>query len=342
MEPYTLGLFANMYPAFDGDLNGIFIWRMVKKLEDRGIIVKKAVKQSPGVLGYFPFYVTSAFLCRNNTLDILQAHYIPHSSIIPSILKHNKPLVIKFHGDDARIFPYKNSLNRRIVYASLRRADHVLTASEEMRKGLIALGGDQNKITALSSGVDTREYAPGDRDQSRKTLGLPTDGTMIILFVGRIHPWKGIREMIEAARNLHHMLFIFIGPGTIPDHPENCRFIGNIPHENVKTWITAADISLLPSYTEGISNFLMESLSCEVPAIASDVGGNPELVKDHETGLLVPAKNSQALSEVISWMSVHESDRKLMGKRGRADMVSRYHDDLLISKLIEIHTTLLE
>jgi glycosyltransferase involved in cell wall biosynthesis len=86
----------------------------------------------------------------------------------------------------------------------------------------------------------------------------------------------------------------------------------------------------------------METLSCEVPAIASDIGGNPELVKDHETGLLVPAKNSQALSEAISWMSVHESERKLMGKRGRADMVSRYHDDLLISKLIEIHTTLLE
>jgi teichuronic acid biosynthesis glycosyltransferase TuaC len=137
------------------------------------------------------------------------------------------------------------------------------------------------------------------------------------------------------------MLFIFIGPGTIPDHPENCRFIGNIPHANVKTWITAADISLLPSYTEGISNFLMESLSCEVPAVASDVGGNPELVKDHETGLLVPAKNSQALSEALSWMSVHESERKQMGKQGRSEMVSRYHDDLLIRKMIEIHAGLL-
>jgi teichuronic acid biosynthesis glycosyltransferase TuaC len=341
MEPYTLGLFANMYPAFDGDLNGIFIWRMVRKLEDHGIVVKKAVKQSTGVLGYVPFYLRSTVLCRDHSLDILQAHYIPHSSIIPSILKHNKPLVLKFHGDDARIFPYKNPLNRWIIQETLRRADHILTASEEMRGSLISLGGDENRITALSSGVDTVEYAPGDRDQSRKSLGLPIDGTMIVLYVGRIHPWKGIREMIEAARILRDMVFVFIGPGTIPDHPDNCRFIGSIPHEKVKAWIIAADISLLPSYTEGISNFLMESLSCEVPAIASDVGGNPEIVKNHETGLLVPVKNSQAISEALSWMSAHESERNLMGKRGRTDMVSRYHDDLLIRKLIEIHTTLL-
>jgi teichuronic acid biosynthesis glycosyltransferase TuaC len=342
MEPYTLGLFANMYPAYDGDMNGIFIWRMVKKLESHGIVVKKAVKQSASVLGYFPFYMKSAFLCRDQSLDILQAHYIPHSSIIPSILKDKKPLVVKFHGDDARIFPYKNSLNRRIILATLRRANYVLCTSEEMRKGLLSLGGDNNRITALSSGIDTREYAPGDRDQSRKDLCLPADGTIIILYIGRIHPWKGIHEMIDAARNLRDILFIFIGPGTVPDHPENCRFIGSVPHENIRTWITAADISLLPSYTEGISNFLMESLSCEIPAIASDVGGNPELVRDHETGLLVPVKDSRALTEAISWMSVHESERKLMGKKGRTDMVSRYHDDLLIEKLIEIHTTLLE
>jgi glycosyltransferase involved in cell wall biosynthesis len=148
--------------------------------------------------------------------------------------------------------------------------------------------------------------------------------------------------MIGAARNFPKMLFIFIGPGMIPVHPENCRFIGNIRHEDIKTWINAADISLLPSYTEGISNFIMESLSCEVPVIASDAGGNPELIRDHETGLLVPAKDSKSLSEAIAWMSARESERKRMGKQGRTDMVSRYHDDLLISKLMEIHKTLLK
>lgn len=340
MEPYTLGLFANMYPAFDGDMNGIFIWRMVKKLESNGIVVKKAVKQSSGIPGYLPFYLGSVGLCRDSSLDILQAHYIPHSSIIPLLMKGNRPLVLKFHGDDARIWPYKNFLNKKIIRAHLRRADHVITASEEMRRGLISLEGDEERITALSSGVDTREYAPGDRDKSRKALDLP-EGTMICLYVGRLHPWKGIREMIAAARDLPDVLFVFIGPGTVPDHPVNCRFTSSIPHSEVRTWITAADVSLLPSYTEGISNFIMESLSCEVPVIASDTGGNPELVRDHETGLLVPVKESRALSEAIAWMSTHESERRLMGKQGRAEMVSRYDEDLLIQKMIGIHRALL-
>ena len=341
MKPYTLGLFANMYPAYEGDLNGIFIWRMVKKLESHGIVVKKAVKQSPGISGYLPFYLGSASLCLDTTLDILQAHYIPHSSIIPALLKNKKPLVLKFHGDDARIYPYANPLNRKIICATLKRADHILTASEEMRPGLLLLGGDEVKITALSSGVDTNEYAPGDRTLSRKTLGLPDDGTKIALYVGRLHPWKGITELLEAAKSLPDVLFIIIGPGNIPEHPENCRFIGNIPHDQVKTWIVASDISLLPSYTEGISNFLMESLSCEVPAIATNVGGNPELIRNHETGLLVPVKDGPALSEAISWMIGHDAERKRMGKQGRTDMVSRYHDDLLIQKLITIHSGLI-
>jgi len=341
MEPYTLGLFANMYPSYDGDMNGIFIQRMVRKLEGRGVVIKKAVKQSTSVLGYLPFYLRSAALCGDKSLDILQAHYIPHSSIVPALLKNNRPLVLKFHGDDGRIYPYRNFLNRKIIQASLGRADHVITASEEIRSGLISLGAARDRITAISSGVDTSEYIPADRDQSRGILRLPTDGTLICLYVGRIHPWKGIREMIDAARNHREILFLFIGPGAVPGHPENCRFTGNLPHEEIRTWITAADICLLPSYTEGISNFIMESLSCGVPVIASDAGGNPELVRNQETGLLVPVKDSDALAAAISWMGSHESERKEMGRKGRADMVLRYHDDLLIGKLIGIHRSLI-
>jgi hypothetical protein len=76
MEPYTLGLFANMYPAFDGDYHGIFIQQMVRDLEARGVTVKKAVKTSPSVTGYFPFYWQSLFLARDSSPDILQAEQL--------------------------------------------------------------------------------------------------------------------------------------------------------------------------------------------------------------------------------------------------------------------------
>lgn len=342
MESYTLGLFSNMYPAFEGDLNGIFIWRMVQKLESRGIIIKKAVKESSKNLGYFPFYAKSLKLSLDSSLDLLQAHYIPHSSLIPSLLKGKKPLIIKFHGDDARIYPYKNSLNRSLIRSMLKRADHVLTSSEEMRRGLLTLGGKGEKITALSSGVDTSKYIPQDQRESRKLLGLPCGETLIFLFVGRLHNWKGIHEIIEAASVFRDSLFIFVGPGKIPDHPENCRFIGSIPHQMIKTWINAADICLLPSYTEGLSNFLMESLSCAKAVIASDIGGNPEVVNHMHTGFLIPPCNVDALSEAIGWMKNHPQERSAMGSAGRLDMIARYDEDILIDRLVGIHRMLID
>ena len=89
MPEYTLGLFANMYPAFEGDYRGIFIQQMVRDLEKRGVTVKKAVKTSSSVAGYIPFYWQSLLLQRDLSLDIMQAEYIPHSSIIPAFLKKN-------------------------------------------------------------------------------------------------------------------------------------------------------------------------------------------------------------------------------------------------------------
>ena len=330
-----------MYPAYDGDYRGIFIQRMVKKLEDKRIILKKAVKTSPKISSYIPFYAESINLALKPDIDILQAHYIPHSSIIPALLKRKKPLVLKFHGDDGRIYPFANKLNRLVTRSMIRRADHIITASQEIREKLIELGAVPEKITAISSGVDTDHFRPADRVSAKKRFDLPQD-KLLFLYIGRLHPWKGIYEIISAAHDHPDSLFVFAGPGNIPPHPDNCRYLGELSPDTIPTLINAADVSLLPSYTEGLSNFIMESLSCEVPMIATNVGGTPEIVHPNETGLLIPPKNYQALSQAISWMKEHESERKTMGKKGRCEMISHYNDDLLIRRLIAIHQELLK
>lgn len=341
MDSYTLGLFANMYPAFDGDYRGIFIQRMVEKLESRGVVVKRAVKTGSSLWGYIPFYTDSVHLSFDPGVDIFQAHYIPHSSIIPSLFKQRKPLVLKFHGDDGRIYPFANKLNRLITQSMIKRADHLIATSHEMRERLIELGALPEKVTTISSGVDTNRFRPTDPETSKNLFKLPLD-TPLFLYVGRIHPWKGIYEIISAARDHPDSLFVFAGPGNIPPHPDNCRFLGELSPDLISTLINAADVSLLPSYTEGISNFIMESLSCEVPVISTNVGGNPEIVKHKETGLLVPPKSSNALSQAISWMNEHTNERRRMGKRGRVEMIARYNEDVLINRMRGIHQMLLE
>src|SRR5512137_1134721 len=208
MEPYTLGLFANMYPAFEGDYRGIFIRQMVRDLEARGVTVKKAVKTSPSVAGYIPFYWRSLLLERDSSLDIMQAEYIPHSSIIPVFLKRrNIPLVLKFHGDDARIYPFKNPINRALTHAMLNGADHIITSSEEIRRILIGIGGDPQRITPIHTGVDSVFFAPGSRSDARTALHLAESHTTFV-FVGRIHPWKGVPEIIRVAEACPEFLFV--------------------------------------------------------------------------------------------------------------------------------------
>ena len=340
MDPYTVALFANMYPESPSDSRGIFIQRMVEKLESRGVIVKKAVKTNYHLWGYAPFYTSSFRLVLDPAIDILQAHYIPHSSIIPSIFKLKRPLVLKFHGDDGRIYPFENAFNRSLTRFMLRRADHIITVSNEIRDRLIGIGANPKKITPLSSGVNTELFTPQSRKEARKKFNFPLEKSMY-LFIGRIHPWKGIYEIIEAARDHPDAIFIIAGPGKIPPHPVNCWFIGQAAVKSVPDLINSADVSVLPSYTEGISNFIMESLSCEVPVITTDIGGNPEVVRHHETGLLIPPRDSRALSDAVAWMREHPDRQKEMGRKGRADMITRYNDNLLINKLISVHQGLL-
>jgi teichuronic acid biosynthesis glycosyltransferase TuaC len=343
MPAYTLGLFANMYPAFDGDYRGIFISQMVRDLEERGITVKKAVKKSPSVTGYIPFYWQSLLLRRDRSLDILQAEYIPHSSIIPAFVKRNDiPLVLKFHGDDARIYPFRNRFNMAMTKVMIRRADHIITSSEEIRRTVIGIGGDPERTTFVHTGIDTGYFSPGCRSESRKTLGLPASAT-IFAFVGRLHPSKGIPEIVRVAEACPEYLFILIGPGNIPAHPENCIFPGvGKAGEGVREWLRAADCCILPTHTEAVPTSVMEAFACGIPAITTDVGGCPEIVDTGTSGLMVPVSDVHALKEAVRWMGTHPEERAEMGRKARITAAERYDHNFLIEKLIAIHKSLID
>lgn len=338
MSDYTLGLFANMYPAYEGDYRGLFIGQMVRDLELRGVTVKKAVKTSSSVLGYLPFVYYSIRLSRYRDLNLMQAEYIPHSSLVPAYLKRQDiPLILKFHGDDARIYPFRNRFNRMLTINMLRRAAHIITGSEEMKHILVTLGEKPDRISTIHTGVDTEFFSPLDRDKCRQSLGL-AEGVPIFLFVGRLHPWKGVREIVEVARACPDISFIFLGPGTVPAHPSNCHFMGTQPPGMVKIWMNAADCILLPTYTESVPTSVMEAFSCGVPAITTDVGGCPEIVEEGKSGLLVPVGDIQRLKEAVIWMADHPRECREMGRFARMTAVCRYDHNLLTGKLIAVHT----
>ena len=337
---YRLGFFGNVFPTGPEDETGIFMRRTVDALTNHNVDVITAVKTNRSVFGYFPFLVSSLTLCFRRDIDLLQAHYIPHSGIIPALFKGRRPLVLKFHGDDARIYPFKSPVHRLLIQLMIKRSDYVITASEEMRGLLIRIGADPKKIRAIASGVDTNKYIPMNKEKCKTLFNIRRE-CRIFLYVGRYHPWKGIYELIAASRYFPEDLFFFAGDGVLPDHPDNCIDIGRQNPDLIPKLMNTADCLILPSYTEGIPNVLMEALSCATPAITTGVGGCPEVVKDGVTGLIIPSKNVSALVNAIRWMTEHPDERKMMGEEGRRDMMERYEIEKLIKNMIDIHRTLL-
>ena len=333
-------LISNMYPK-EGSYSGIFIKHQVETIEKLGIHVTKAVKTTRNPLGYFPFIFQSIYKLLFCDFDIIHAHYVPHSAFIPAMLKRikKKPLIVTFHGTDARIFPFKNRINRMLTMFVVNRSDKVIARSEEMKEVLEKLGVANKKIVVIGAGVDTNFFHPIDKYKVREDFELPED-KHIVLYVGRLHEMKGVKLIYECAERMPKVLFVMVGDGAVKTDVKNCLFVGEKKQEEIPLWMSASDVLILPSYSEGLPNVVMEALSCSVPAIVTDVGGCPEVVRDGKTGFVVPVGDVEMLMDKIKYLLENESLREKMGKLGRKDMIERYEQEKVIGKLKEVYESI--
>ena len=333
-------LISNMYPR-GGSFSGIFIKHQVESIEKLGVRVVKAVKRSRNALGYFPFIFQSVYKLLFCNYDVIHAHYVPHSALIPAAMKwiKKKPLIVTFHGDDARIFPWKNRINRMLTMFVVNRSDRIIARSEEMKSVLEKLGCSGKKIVVISAGVDTRLFHPIDKNKARADIGLPVD-KHIVLYVGRLHEMKGVNDIYACAERMSEILFAMVGDGAIKTDVGNCIFAGAKKYDEIPVWMSAADILVLPSYSEGLPNVVMEALSCGTPVIVTDVGGCPEVVRDGETGFVVSVGDVEALTDKIKYLLDNKDQCDRMGKLGRVDMVGRYEHEKVIDELKKVYISL--
>lgn len=269
--------------------------------------------------------------------DLIHAHfsYPDGFGMIGLAKKWNIPLVISALGTIERKVAYEGTYTSRQIIKAMNFADKVLSVSEDLKLHIVNLGINENKVIVVPNGVDTEKFKPAGKENSRKLLNLPLDKN-IILFVGALRSIKGVDYLIEAAKNfvdsntelylvgrddgLKKSLKKMAQDFKITDF---IKFIGPVNHEDIPLWISASDILVLPSLSEGRPNVVLEALACEVPVVATDVGGIPELIINGETGYLVPAKNPLELSEKVNKLLGDENQREKMGKFGRKSIIQR-------------------
>ena len=247
----------------------------------------------------------------------------------------NIPLVISALGTIERKVAYEGSYTSKQIIEAMSFADRILSVSEDLKLHRVNLGIDKNKVHVVPNGVDIGKFKPAGKAHARSILNLPRDKN-IVLFVGALRKIKGVDYLIEAAHSFvdkDTYLFMVGRDDGLKKNLEKrahelkianyIKFTGPVNHEDIPLWISASDILVLPSLSEGRPNVILEALACEVPVVATDVGGIPELMVDGETGYLVPPKSPDELSRKINKLLDDKNRREKMGKFGRKCIIQR-------------------
>jgi glycosyltransferase involved in cell wall biosynthesis len=201
---------------------------------------------------------------------------------------------------------------RTSIQRVLRSADAVIAVGRHLRREVIRYGVDPARVHAWDRGVDRSRFRPGDRGRARARLGLEGQGP-VLLWVGRMVPVKAVDTLVSACRLLRDRRIDFrlclVGDGELQATLKSqvarlglagvVSFVGAQPHDRLADWFRAADLTVLPSLSEGVPNVLRESLACGTRFVASRVGGIPELASE-PFDRLVPPNDPAALAEAIA------------------------------------------
>ncbi len=214
------------------------------------------------------------------------------------------PFILKVHGTDINDFIDTPSRSKQIVNAC-QQASSILSVSQALKDKMVNYGVDENKIIVNYNGVDKNIFYPEEN--------LPEKKIKRLLFVGNLKKTKGILACAEAfadiAKQGINVELVYIGQGAdkgqidriLAQHPEikeRVTFLPPMPQNEIRGWMNKSDLLLLPSFNEGVPNVVLEAKSSGLPAIATSVGGIPEILDDSD-GILVPLHDHHALVNAI-------------------------------------------
>jgi sugar transferase (PEP-CTERM/EpsH1 system associated) len=239
------------------------------------------------------------------------------------------------HGRDARDPDGRNAVRRWVRRALGPLVTEFTTVSRNLARWLVEdVGVPARKVRYIPNGVDTERFAPRQRQTARQVLEVGPE-TVVIGTVGRLDPVKnhiGLIRAFAAATASRHAVLLIAGEGPchgrIQETVEELGLSGRVrvlgERSDVPVMLNALDLFVLPSLGEGMSNSILEAMATELPVLATRVGGNPELVADGVTGILVPVGSHEALAMGIRHYLDHPRLMRDHGKAGRARVAAEF------------------
>ncbi len=256
------------------------------------------------------------------------------------------PIVTKISGffefEGGVLDPRKrlNPVNALLRFA-MRNIDHVQTISIETREKLLASGFRKDQISFIPNGIDISEAA----------TPAPANEVYTIGYCGRLREVKGVHVLLDAlaqckaARPNEHMKLVLAGSGSSEQNlreqadelgiSNDVEFLGLLA--DVSDFYKQLDIYVQPSFSEGLPNSVLEAMHAGRAVLATDIGGNRDLVEDNVTGHLFEAGNSDELANLLLQCLDERSQVNEMGLKGRSVIDENYGMESVVNKLIGVY-----
>jgi len=322
----------------------------------------------------------SAARAAGMIVDVIHERFAFDRNIIPqlrAIVDARQPEVIHTHAVKSHFLVWLTRLHRRYRWIAFHRgytrenlkvrgynqldrlclskADQVVTVCEAFARDLRRMGVHRDKIIVRHNMVP--RFTPCSAEESeevRKAWAVPPDAHLL-LSVGRLSPEKGHLDLIDAINELRDMPvsrrfhLLIVGSGSeqsaIQQKIEHLRLGGLVTlagqQHDMRPYYTAADIVVLPSHSEGSPNVLLEAMAAGIPAVATSVGGIPEIATNEQTALLVEGKNPPVMAKAILRLLEDERLRQQLGASAAKSALG-YDPEHYCHSMTDIHCDLLQ
>ena len=289
-------------------------------------------------------------VARENDLDVIHAHYaVPHATaaflsqqVLASSLRGARVprVVTTLHGTDITLVGSDPSYSE-IVAFSIEQSDRVTAVSESLRASTCEVLGVKRPIEVIPNFLDCSIHRRVARPELRQRFTGGDEATKLVVHVSNFRPVKRIDAVLSIFDRIRHQVptrLLLVGDG--PELGTAYRLarqlgISSLVHavgaqEEVLPLLSISDVFLLPSAQESFGLAALEAMACEVPVVASRVGGIPEVILDGETGFLHPLGADDEMAASAVRLLRDEPLRQQMGRAACARVREHFCADRVV------------
>jgi len=366
-------MITSEFPPRSGGV-GYYVYHLSRKLVERRHQVTIITRGSAGktkvatvdgfrvfkvrFVPFYPFHVlllgTSVgklFRSMESEFDLVHLHTpmpLPIRTSLPTITTVHTPMKIdvRYH-EISNIYSLIERVQSSVVYPSIESklfttSKKITSVSRSVAEELREYRLNPDSITVIGNGVDEKAFAPTLNRKPAETY---------VLYTGVLRARKGLADLIACARQVckvsADVKFLICGTGPFLHELERkvrkvglqkrIVFLGYIARDKLVQVYQNAAVHVVPSHYEGLPTVLLEAMSCGLPVVATDIGGNNEVISSGVNGFLIPPKSPEEMARVILRLLDDAPLREKVGRAARKTIEERYTWDKIADKMLKCY-----